>query len=238
MVCSALLLIISWGGGVSFLIVLKGELSYLWSRVFAASVNSFWFILVVVLVVLWPLSALDDVSSLRRFSPLGCGAAVFITFVVLLCTPWSSFFEGQMCEGPAGAEQNNGQILWWTTSFLDVCAALPLLSFSLNSTWVFVPILDTLHGKVEGGQPTSRVCALITIANAIIIANYLLLSSFGYAMFCDTIDPNILVSLGDAVKPGTVQEVAVVLAEIALSVQLTLSLPTRFFVSLKTISAR
>lgn len=120
---------------------------------------------------------------------------------------------------------------------LDVCAALPLLSFSLNSTWVFVPILGTLHGKVEGGQPTSRVCALITIANAIIIANYLLLSSFGYAMFCDTIDPNILVSFGDAVKPGTVQEVAVVLAKIALSVQLTLSLPIRFFVSRKTISS-
>uniref|UniRef100_A0A7S1AKW4 Amino acid transporter transmembrane domain-containing protein n=1 Tax=Noctiluca scintillans TaxID=2966 RepID=A0A7S1AKW4_NOCSC len=236
-VCTALMLIYSWGGGVSFLIVLKGELSYLWSLVFETPVESYCFIIVVSLVILWPLSALDDVSSLKRFSPLGCGAAVFITFVVLLCTPWTGFFQDQACEGPVGAAEDNGQILWWTTSLLDICAALPLLSFSMNSTWAYVPILCTLRGKVEGGKPTSRVYALIVGANAIIIGNYILLSSYGYTMFCENTNPNILVSLGAAVSPGTVQEIFVVLARTALSVQLTLALPMRFFVSRKTLAS-
>jgi len=114
----------------------------------------------------------------------------------------------------------------------SLAASLPLLSFALNSSWAYIPILCTLKDR----RPV-RYASLIAGSNAVILANYVLIAAYGYGMFCEETEPNILDSLGGAAAPGTTVEVLVRLARGALAAQLSLALPMRFFVARRTVGA-
>jgi len=206
-----------------------------------------------------PLSSLQDVSPLKRLSPMGCVSAVFITFVVLFSVPWSrdgGFAGADVCEGPSGSTQSwdasgdhgtggLGQLRMWPKSFTAVAAALPLLSFALNSSWAYVPILCSLSNRTS---PTFGICRadlLIWMSNAIIFLNYVLLAVYGYVMFCDQTHPNILDSFRDRdhVRMDDSDQASAVVglvrtAQAALSVQLTFALPMRFFVARRSIGGQ
>ena len=74
-------------------------------------------------------------------------------------------------------------------SLLDVAASLPLISFSLNSSWAYIPVLCTLSDK-------SRTSSLILWSNVLILLNYLTLAISGYCRFGKDVKPNIMDSLG------------------------------------------
>jgi len=249
-ICCLLVAIYAWGGAVSFMVILKGELSFLlsllpsaadYSEELLSSMPSLFhesgslLLILLALVIIWPLSALQDLSALKKFAPLGCIAATFITCVVTACAILPVSQALSVCK-----EKDNDTLLLWPTSFASAAAALPLLCFALNSSWAYIPILCTLREKTD-----SRVRTLILGSNTVIVINYLLLALNGYAMFCSSTKPNILESLGDAyfhrVGPGSdtwlgkFKHYAVLSARVSLAVQLTLALPMRFFVARKTV---
>lgn len=235
-ICSSMIAIYSWGGGVGFLMILKGELAYLAQGVFGLPETVFDLdtgILLMLLVtgcVIWPLSSLYDISSLKVFAPLACGAALSITAVVAACTPWGE----EPCRGPAGAVPGSvaapGSLKQVPDSLADVAAALPLLAFALNSSWAYVPIFCTLKDKSD-----ARIWSLIGGSNIIILLSYMVLSSCGYFMFCGDTEPNILESMGQSVHPDSVKGTAVRLARAALAFQLSIGLPGRFWVARRTL---
>jgi len=217
------------------MVILKGELAALASFATGHSPSGGVLLAVLSVAFLWPLSSLKDLSSFKRFSPLGCLAAVFITCVVLLCTRWTGEAPvgTDVCAGPRGSElpQLENGLRYWPESLLSVAASLPLLSFALNSSWAYIPILCTLRNKSK-----KRVSGLILSGNVVILANYLLISTFGYTMFCDGTAPNILDSLGSATGSGAGPvRLLIMSARLALSVQLALALPMRFFIAGRTI---
>jgi amino acid permease len=229
-VCTVLLALYAWGGALSFMVILKVQLASLTGLPEATC------LVALATLVLWPLSACEDLSALKATSPLGCVAAVFITVVVLLSTRWTgeaplgaTFCRGPSCRADLEPAAPTA-IQWEPASFVGVAASLPLLSFALNSSWAYIPILCTLRDR----RP-ARAAALISISNLIILANYLLIAVYGYGMFCGAVAPNILDSLGGAADPSTGVGLLVLLARVALSVQLSLALPMRFFVTRTTI---
>jgi len=115
---------------------------------------------------------------------------------------------------------------------MNIAAALPLFSFALNSSWAYIPIFAGLRDKSAG-----RVNSLIGIASAVILASYLLIAAYGYSMFCDATQPNILDSLGDAAPPGSPDRPLILFARGAVALQLTLALPLRFYVARTTIAS-
>jgi hypothetical protein len=195
--------IYAWGGAVSFLIILKQEGGYLLTRAGMSPDGGFppgqAALLILSVCFIWPLSSLDDLSRLKRFSPLGCFCAVFITATVCAVAPWgsspavsSSFPDGggggggggsgggvlDVCAGPVGSAPGAvpaGGLKLWPQTIGAALAAFPLLSFALNSSWAFVPILATFEGKAHSG-PRAR---LSLTATGIIILNYLLVSGPG-----------------------------------------------------------
>lgn len=236
-ICSALLALYAWGGALSFLVILKSELAFLW-QAFGPDSNipgpGACLVVLVSFLVVWPLSSLEDLSSLKMFSPCGCCAAIFITCVTLACTPWKSALPAlsEACQGPTGANDVSlpeDSLAWYPASFMAFAATVPLLAFALNSSWAYIPILCTLREKSPG-----RVGGLIVGGNAIIFLNYFLLAANGYVMFCGRTQPNILDSLGAEAKGANA--VLVLLAKVALAVQLTLALPMRFFVARRTLA--
>jgi len=236
LICNALLVMYAWGGAVAFLVILKGESQFLWchysdchhpwhlmigSDVVAAPGQVI--LLLLAFFVLWPLSSLQDLCFMKRFSWLGCAAALIITGV----TCWLTNAEGSM---PLRLEEVMRKDLaapLAQTSALKVAASLPLLSFSLNSSWAFIPILCTLKERTQG-----YTNGLIGGSNLLIFVNYLLLCIFGYCLVDDPgeIKPNILENLGGQ-RAGKL----VLFAKAALCLQLTLALPLRFFVARKTL---
>lgn len=235
-ICSALLALYAWGGALSFLVILKSELGFLW-QAFGPDHNvqqgpGACLLVLVALFIIWPLSSLEDLSGLKTFSPCGCGAAIFITCVTLACTPWKSALPdfSEACEGPAGARAfPEDSLAWYPASFMAFAATVPLLAFALNSSWAYIPVLCTLREKSPG-----RVGGLIVGSNVIILLNYFLLAANGYVMFCGRTHPNILDSLGAEAKGANAT--LVLLAKVALAVQLTLALPMRFFVARRTVA--
>lgn len=237
-ICTALLAIYAWGGALSFMVILKTEFGFLAGLVPGlAHVQGSTLLVLVAACFIWPCSALEDCSKLKKFAPMGCIAAIFITIVVGICAPWglSPPATEELCQGPGDDVVPGGHfdesVRLWPSSFLNVAAALPLLSFALNSSWAFIPILCTLSEK----RPR-RVGSLIGASNLVIFLNYLPLATNGYLMFCSKIQPNILDSLGEVTSPGTFAGGLVVLARAALATQLTLALPMRFFVARRTLS--
>lgn len=233
-ICVALLAIYAWGGALSFLVILKGELGYLARVVGFDGGMGCPLMIAVATFVIWPLSSLEDVSMLKKVSPLGCAAAIFITVVVLLCTPWNGDvpFGVESCSGPSNIEgaMDAGTLQRWPKSFLSIAATVPLLSFALNATWAYVPVLCTLETRTP-----ARVTSLIGGSMFVIVSNYLFIAIYGYATFCGAVKPNILDSLGDWVPFASFQGKMVLLAKAMLSVQLTLALPMRFFVARKSV---
>jgi amino acid permease len=236
-VCTVLLALYAWGGALSFMVILKGELASL------SGLPEATCLITLGTVLLWPLSSAEDLSALKATSPLGCAAAVFITAVVLLSTQWTGEapLGARFCHGPScrldtdhASAEASLSIEWWPSSFLEAAAALPLLSFALNSSWAYIPILCTLKGR---SSPV-RYASLITISNLIILANYLLIAAYGYGMFCGRVAANILDSLGATADPSTAVGFLVLLARVALSVQLSLALPMRFFVTRRTVGGQ
>jgi len=230
LVCTCVAAIYAWGGGIGFLMILKGELGYVAERFGAREAvlgldTGLLLMLLVSCLVLWPLSSMHDVSRLKIFSPLACLAAVFILVVVLLCTPWGD----EPCSGPADSiapPEHSGSIKWFPESLKDVAMAVPLLAFALNSSWAFINIFTTLEQKT-----TKRTAKLIGLSNLIIFAQYLLLSSSGYYTFCESISQNVLDVLGGHVKVRTWRGGLVCVARAALALQLSIGLPMRFIVT-------
>ncbi|KAL3926125.1 MAG: hypothetical protein SGPRY_003449 [Prymnesium sp.] len=220
--CSLLLAIYAWGGALSFMLILKTELSFLTGWPGEACLP------LLAAVFIWPLSSCANLSALKTVSPLGCFAALLITLVVLLTSRWNWHppLGVATCEGAGEGEGMN----MWPSSFLGVAACLPLLSFALNSTWAFVPILSTLDERTA-----PQFSRLIGRSNLIILINYILISVYGYAMFCGQTQPNILESLGSIARDGTVTSKLIWCARVALSVQLSLALPMRFFVARRSV---
>eukprot|EP00928_Gymnodinium_smaydae_P032741 TRINITY_DN23635_c0_g1_i1.p1 TRINITY_DN23635_c0_g1~~TRINITY_DN23635_c0_g1_i1.p1 ORF type:complete len:453 (-),score=40.86 TRINITY_DN23635_c0_g1_i1:282-1640(-) len=231
--CSVLLALYAWGGAVSFMVILKAELAFIYQLVSPSATDAVGSYLLGLLAfaILWPLSSVEDLSALKKCSPLGCVAALFITVVVLISTRWSidaGALFAESCAGPTSSTASGDEGLkWWPTSFLDVAASLPLLSFALNSSWAYIPILCTLRTK-----SASRVTGLICGSNSVIMINYVLIAAYGYNMFCSHTQANILESFGNT---SGVEHVLLSAARIALTVQLTLALPMRFFVTRRTI---
>jgi len=247
----------AWGGGVSFMIIMIEELGYIASLIWPlsethANVAGIAALLIISVFFILPLAASEDLSKLKRVSPLGCLAAVLITVVVLICTQWTSgeMLGAATCagpvsglgdgEGPSGAEEDLGFEWWSRADIVKVMATLPLFSFALNSSWAFTPVLCSLRGKctqkdASGLSPSNRAVSLIVLSNAIIFLNYLLLSVYGYLMFCGEAKPNILESLGASVQAGSVQAVLVNVARAALAFQLSMCLPLRFFVARRAL---
>lgn len=233
-ICSAIVAFYAWGGALSFLVILKTQV---------AALTGWPGPIMVVLIsagIIFPLSSFEDLSPLKPFAILGCISAVFITAVVLIESPWdaSGLLGVETCQGPQGTLGDiSGPVAenlrWWPNSVVDVAAALPLLAFALNSSWAFIPILCTLSDKrPSDGEGISKIALrtkmLIWGSNSIIFINYFCLGVYGYLMFCGRTTPNILDSFS--------ADVFVLFARCALSVQLTLALPMRFFVTRRTIA--
>eukprot|EP00928_Gymnodinium_smaydae_P005215 TRINITY_DN11791_c0_g2_i1.p1 TRINITY_DN11791_c0_g2~~TRINITY_DN11791_c0_g2_i1.p1 ORF type:complete len:486 (+),score=30.16 TRINITY_DN11791_c0_g2_i1:69-1526(+) len=247
-VCDFLLAAYAWGGAVSFFVILKSELSYLATRITGFSENAIPQAPLLILwatVVIWPLGARQDPGALRRFTPLGCIAAVSITVLVLVLAPWdvrSTSFFGLLdaCSGPHGGSDVGplpGEGLRrWPESFWSAAAALPLLSFALNSSWAFIPILAGLRMKTM-----RRAFAMIYGGSLAIAFDYATLAIVGYSTFCGAADSNILQSLGKncgGVQNAGLQCSLVLVARAALAIQLTLALPLRFFVARSVIAGQ
>lgn len=237
-ICRAMIVIYSWGGGVGFLVILKGELAFLAESVFGLPGTVFGLdtgVLLMLLVsgcVIWPLSSLKCTSSLKMFAPLACGAAISITAVVAACVPWGE----EPCHGPADAVPGSvrrGSLKQVPDSLADVAAALPLLAFALNSSWSYIPILCTLSDKTG-----ARIWSLLVSANTVILLSYLVLSSCGYFMFCGDTDANILDSMGKSVYSDSFKGLAVRLARAALAFQLSIGTPGRFWNARSTLGGR
>jgi len=239
-VCDFLLFAYSWGGAVAFMIILKAELGYLLLRAsgkapgdHALLPDSVLLAIVSVAVVL-PLSSMRNPAALKRFSPLGCVAALFITAVVLASAHWevdSSSFAGILAVCNALPFADGTQYRRYPHSFFSAMAALPLLSFALNSSWAFVPILAGLRQRTP-----RRVTCLIWSSSVAIAVDYAFLALVGSATFCSAVDPNILTSLGQTCSGGWHCGIVLV-AKVALAVVLTMSLPMRFFVARSVFSA-
>ena len=75
-------------------------------------------------------------------------------------------------------------------TLLGVAASLPLLSFSLNSSWAYIPVLCTLSDKGSTGR-------LIIWSNFWIFMNYVALAVSGYWKYGTEVQPNIMDNLGD-----------------------------------------
>eukprot|EP00429_Kryptoperidinium_foliaceum_P052067 CAMPEP_0176088804 /NCGR_PEP_ID=MMETSP0120_2-20121206/44466_1 /TAXON_ID=160619 /ORGANISM="Kryptoperidinium foliaceum, Strain CCMP 1326" /LENGTH=476 /DNA_ID=CAMNT_0017422665 /DNA_START=35 /DNA_END=1465 /DNA_ORIENTATION=+ len=241
MICTFLLAGYAWGGALSFMIILKSEFGWLAdvsgvSRyVGDLSSGGSAALLAVSAMFLWPVSSLVDLSALKRFSPLGCLAAVFVTVVSAASMLGSNLSLPSIpsaCSGASRTGDLSSGLMLWPTSWQAVAASMPLFSFALNSSWAFIPILCTLHDKTDFRVGISSwPSSLILSSNAIIFLNYSVLSVSGYWMFCDSVEPNILDSLGEAMVPGSFLGNLVASARVAVAIQLTLALPMRFFVA-------
>ncbi|CAE7240273.1 slc38a2 [Symbiodinium sp. CCMP2592] len=206
LLCQFLLVFYAWGGAVAFLVILKAE--------FVAFFPSYGrAVLCGIACFLWRLSSCEDLTFLKKFSWLGCVVAVLITVVTVFVSPPDLTEQGlQLCSSSH------------EPSLLDVAAALPLISFSLNSSWAYIPVLCTLSDK-------SHTTSLIIWSNLLILLNYMTLAASGYCRFGKDVKPNIMDSLGqDYADSWMVRG-----AKVALCLQLSLALPLRFFVARKTI---
>ena len=171
LLCQFLLVFYAWGGAVAFLVILKAE--------FVAFAPSYGrAVLCGIACFLWRLSSCEDLTFLKKFSWLGCVVAVLITIVTVFVSPPDLTEQGfQLCSSSH------------EPSLLDVAAALPLISFSLNSSWAYIPVLCTLSDK-------SRTTSLIIWSNLLILLNYMTLAASGYCRFGKDVEPNIMDSLG------------------------------------------
>jgi len=234
-ICTGLLALYAWGGALSFLVILRDELGFLGRRAGLPASCGPVLMIVCACLIIWPLSSLKDVSRLKKVSPMGCCAAIFIVAVVLTCVTWNADepFGMESCVGPVGISgelEGAGELQRWPRSFMAIAASVPLLSFALNASWAYVPVLCTLQARSP-----ARAALLIGGAMSGIVVNYLLISVYGYATFCDLTSPNILDSLGRWVADTSFRGLMVLLAKLMLSVQLTLALPMRFFVTRRSL---
>ena len=215
-------------------------------------------LVIVTAVIVWPLSLLRDLSMLRFTSVFGAFAAVYITAVVWAYAPFRMKTRGvismDVCGGDGGRGGGRGVVhggsgelgyggggdggggvtmgktttttpLLWPESVAAVSSAVPLLSFALNSGWAFVPIYSTMR------DPTpARGSSLIARAHVLILVNYLAMASIGYLSFCDGVVDNVVDNL-------PVTAVPVLLARVALILQLCCGLPIRFHVTAGMIVA-
>lgn len=234
-ICRVLVSLYAWGGALSFLVILKAELGFLANKV-QLNAGGGMLMLILAAAFIWPMSSWEDLSKLKRTSPLGCVAAIVVTVMVLSCTPWgqdpddgSSQLFVDACHGPvsASAPLRSAVLEWWPQNAVDTAAVLPLLSFALNSSWAFLPTMKTMRERTA-----SRVSVLILAASTVIAINYFLIAAFGYLTFCSKVQPNILDSYDSTRNDGL--GVFVVVARAMVAVQLTLALPMRFHVARTT----
>ncbi|CAJ1337151.1 unnamed protein product, partial [Effrenium voratum] len=211
LLCQFLLVFYAWGGAVAFLVILKAELGFLVHSHFSGKA-----MLCGIAFLLWRLSSCEDLTFLKKFSWLGCCVAITIT-IVMVVVSWPDLTLQNLSELYNDPPEPN---------LLDMAASLPLLSFSLNSSWAYIPVLCTLSEK-------SSANSLIFWSNFLIVLNYVALAASGYCTFGTDVRPNIMDSLGHI--DGYWKSWMIWGAKVALCFQLTLALPLRFFVARKTI---
>lgn len=219
----ALIAIYAWGGGVSFLLIVKGQLAHAtWlGGTGSAAMAS------LALGVVLPLSLMRDLDRLKFSSGFGCAAAVAITAVVIATAPWDASGRLVVCDGSEAASSMRGG----PASYVEALAALPLVAFALNSSWAFLNVFGTLDQQTQRERGNS----LIIMALSAILANYFVMSVVGYASYCDATTPNIL----DSLRPrGGWQDLFVAAVRGMLVTQLVFALPLRFNVARCVISSR
>eukprot|EP00927_Polykrikos_kofoidii_P022904 TRINITY_DN2124_c0_g1_i2.p1 TRINITY_DN2124_c0_g1~~TRINITY_DN2124_c0_g1_i2.p1 ORF type:complete len:482 (+),score=62.14 TRINITY_DN2124_c0_g1_i2:117-1448(+) len=236
LLCRGIVGIYAWGGGISFLIIQKRELDFL-AHVAHLNVPGNVLMVITAIGFIWPMSSRTNLAFMKRFSPFGCIAALMVTMTVLLIAPWNGDLPlgVEICGGPSGDEAAGGRAHMWPRSFVNFAAALPLVAFALNSSWGFIPILKTMRARTP-----ARDAAVIFCAKGVIVFSYFLISTYGYATFCDTVETSILDSL-----PGTpggkytahgAQKALMILVRGAVALQLTLALPLRFSVARDSVA--
>ncbi|CAK9047422.1 unnamed protein product [Durusdinium trenchii] len=225
LLCQLLLVAYAWGGAVAFLVILKEQFQFLFHNDLAKYCGEEdvgrVLLCIMSLVFLWPLSSRQDLSFLKSFSWLGCVAALVITSITFV--GWRYLDEYIEDSSPTPTP---------TPTLMNLAAALPLLAFSLNSTWAFIPVLCTLSEKHE---KRSRMDQLIFFSNFLIFANYTVLAVCGYMTFGQEVKANIIDSLGHVRWGSWWMSWGVCGAKVFLCIQLALALPLRFFVARKTL---
>ncbi|CAK0866793.1 unnamed protein product, partial [Prorocentrum cordatum] len=100
-----LIAIYAWGGGVSFLLIVKGQLAHATRPGGASSAAMASLALGVVL----PLSLMRNLDRLKFSSGFGCVAAVAITSVVIATAPWDASGRLVECAGSEAASAIRGR---------------------------------------------------------------------------------------------------------------------------------
>ena len=234
--CAVVVVLYAFGTAVSYFLIIREQLHRIAAFFLPTSdtgatpweENKVFMLVVVTALVVYPLSALRDLTALRFSSSLGSLFALYITSVVCLYAPWGADRyhiredDGgvvllRVCRGGHPPSPDLAPRLW-PRSFAAFAAASPLLAFALNSGWAFVPVFASLR------DPTpSRGATLILVSHAIIAVNYLIIAGVGYASYCDSVEDNVVDSLPTSSAPALA-------ARAALVFQLCCGLPLRFHV--------
>ena len=234
--CAVVVVLYAFGTAVSYFLIIREQLHRIAAFFLPPSdtgatpweENKVLMLVVVTALVVYPLSALRDLTALRFSSSLGSLFALYITSVVCLYAPWGADRHHvheddggvvllRVCRGGHPPNPDLAPRLW-PRSFAAFAAASPLLAFALNSGWAFVPVFASLR------DPTpSRGTTLILVSHAIIAVNYLIIAGVGYASYCDSVEDNVVDSLPTSSAPALA-------ARAALVFQLCCGLPLRFHV--------
>ena len=234
--CAVVVVLYAFGTAVSYFLIIREQLHRIAAFFLPTSdtgatpweENKVFMLVVVTALVVYPLSALRDLTALRFSSSLGSLFALYITSVVCLYAPWGADRHHireddggvvllRVCRGGHPPSPDLAPRLW-PRSFAAFAAASPLLAFALNSGWAFVPVFASLR------DPTpSRGATLILVSHAIIAVNYLIIAGVGYASYCDSVEDNVVDSLPTSSAPALA-------ARAALVFQLCCGLPLRFHV--------
>ena len=197
--CAVVVVLYAFGTAVSYFLIIREQLHRIAAFFLPTSdtgatpweENKVFMLVVVTALVVYPLSALRDLTALRFSSSLGSLFALYITSVVCLYAPWGADRyhiredDGgvvllRVCRGGHPPSPDLAPRLW-PRSFAAFAAASPLLAFALNSGWAFVPVFASLR------DPTpSRGATLILVSHAIIAVNYLIIAGVGYARITAT----------------------------------------------------
>lgn len=213
---NVLILLYCFGTTLSFLLITEQQLRLL-ALAWAPSYRDRWedsgdlSLIAFIVVIVWPLSCLRDLSALAPVGILGCFAAVWICCLVVVESLHRGLSECAIIWTP----ELTGQ------GMLRVGEAVPMLAFALNSSWAFLPVMHELE------RPTvPRVLTLTVTSHALVLTMYLVLAFFGYTAFhCahgGKIKDNILDELGETGP--------VLLSRVMLAAQLLVSSPMRLHI--------
>ena len=233
--------LLTWGGTISYLIVIKQEWVML-AEEFNLHLCDACLILINTLVIIYPLSLLRDFSSLQFSSFLGAFVALCVTFTVLFEAPWNENGGGfDFCNGNPDDDNlddnttnpDDDSVKFLPAGPFDFFTSMPLMAFALNSAWCYVAILAQTKtvklnensynpGEKQYQFPSERNIQIpILGGHVIIMVNYLLLSTVGYLSYCDNTESNILQNLPNS--PLVLTARCLLICQLSLGTPLTLN---------------